>query len=288
MSNGQLVMLGIKASIMLLVFGIGLHASWRDAIYLLGRTGLMLRSLLSMAVIMPLFAALLAGLFDLHPAVQITIIALAIAPVPPVLPNKQEKAGGTPSYAISLLVMSALFSIVVVPLDVQLMGWIFAKDTHIDTHAVTMIVLATILVPLSVGLAVNRVAPALAQRVVGPVSLFATILLVTAVLPVLFTSWPAVMSMIGNGTLLSLMFFTVFGLAVGHWLGGHEEDNRTILALATAARHPAVALAVAGANYEQQQAVFAVVLLHLIVGGLVAFPYVLWRKRRHATAGISA
>src|SRR5262245_54484979 len=105
MNAEHLIMLAIKASIMLLVFGIGLHANWQDTTYLLRRPGLLLRSLLSMGVIMPLFAAAIAALLDLHPAVKITIIALALAPVPPILPGKQEKAGGTPSYAISLLVM---------------------------------------------------------------------------------------------------------------------------------------------------------------------------------------
>lgn len=288
MSPDQLIMVAIKASIMLLVFGIGLHASWPDTTYLLRRPWLMLRSLLSMGVIMPLFAALVAALFDLHPAVKTTIVALALAPVPPILPGKQEKAGGTASYAISLLVMAALFSIVLVPLDVELMGWLFAKDVHMSSGAVAMIVLTSILVPLAAGMAIGGIAPAFAQRMVRPLSLLATVLLVIAVLPVLFTAWPVVMSMIGNGTLIVLALFTAFGLAVGHWLGGKEEDNRTILALATAARHPAVALAVASANFGQQKEVLAVVLLHLIVGALVAIPYVRWRKRRHATAEIAA
>ena len=91
-------------------------------------------------------------------------------------------------------------------------------------------------------------------------------------------------SMIGNGTLLALALFTIVGLAVGHWLGGDNADHRTVLALATSARHPAVALAIAGTNFQQQRDVLAVVLLYLLVGTVVAFPYVVWRKRRHAAA----
>ena len=94
MNLEQLIMLAIKASIMLLVFGLGLHASPRDATFLFRKPGLMVRSLLSMNVIMPLFAIVIAKMFDLHSAVEIAIIALALAPVPPILPGKQEKAGG--------------------------------------------------------------------------------------------------------------------------------------------------------------------------------------------------
>jgi len=284
MNPEQLIMLAIKASIMLLVFGLGLNAGWRDTTYLFRQPGLLLRSYLSMGIIMPLFAAAVAAFFDLHPAVEIAIIALALAPVPPILPGKQGKAGGTASYAIGLLVTAAVFSIVTVPVGVELMGKAFAKDAHMTPGAVAMIVLTSILAPLAAGLAVNQLAPAFAERIARPVSLLATILLVAAALPVLFTAWPAIVSMIGNGTLLALALFSIVGLTVGHWLGGDNEDNRTVLALATSARHPAVALAIAGTNFQQQKAVLAVVLLHLLVGMVVSLPYVVWRKRRHARA----
>jgi len=282
MNPEALIMLAIKASIMLLVFGLGLHADWRDTTYLFRRPSLLLRSYLSMGIIMPLFAAGVAAFFDLHPAVEIAIIALALAPVPPILPGKQEKAGGTASYAIGLLVTAALFAIVTVPVGVELMGKVFGKDAHMTPGAVALIVLMSILAPLAAGLVVNRLAPGFAERIARPISLLATILLVAAALPVLFTAWPAIMSMIGNGTLLALALFTVVGLTAGHWLGGDIPDNRTVLALATSARHPAVALAIAGTNFQHQKAVLAVVLLHLLVGAVISLPYVVWRKRRHA------
>jgi BASS family bile acid:Na+ symporter len=41
---------------------------------------------------------------------------MALSPVPPIVPNKELKAGGAPSYVIGVLVATALFSIVFVPL----------------------------------------------------------------------------------------------------------------------------------------------------------------------------
>src|SRR5277367_6624892 len=132
----QLIMLAIKASILLLVFGLGLHASLQDATYLFRRPGLLVRSLLSMNVIMPLFAAAVAAIFDLHSEVKIAIVALALSPVPPILPGKQEKAGGRASYAIGLLVAAALFAVVLVPAGVELMGRLFGQDLHMAPRAV--------------------------------------------------------------------------------------------------------------------------------------------------------
>lgn len=290
MNLEQLIMLAIRASIMLLVFGLGLHARPRDAAFLFRHPGLLARSLLSMNVIMPLFAVAIAILFELHSAVEIAIIALALAPVPPILPGKQERAGGPASYAIGLLVAAGLFAIVLVPAGVELMGKIFAQEFHMNAGAVALIVLMTILAPLTAGLIVHRLAPAFAARIARPVSLFAAVLLVAAALPVIVAAWPAMISMIGNGTLLALVVFAATGLLVGHALGGSDPDHRTVLALATSARHPAIALAIAGANFQQQKAVLAVVVLYLFVSAIVAFPYVMWRKRRHAATatGISA
>jgi bile acid:Na+ symporter, BASS family len=284
MNLEQFIMLAIKASIMLLVFGLGLHAAPRDATFLFRHPGLLARSLLSMNIIMPLFAVVIAAVFDLHSAVKIAIVALALAPVPPILPGRQKKAGGRASYAIGLLVAAALFAIVLVPAGVEVMGKIFGQDLHMTASSVALIVLLTVLAPLTVGLIVNRLAPMLAARIARPVSLLANVLLVAAALPVIVAAWPAVMSMIGNGTLLALAVFAAVGLAVGHWLAGSNPDHRTVLALATSARHPAVALAIAGANFQQQKAVLAVIFLYLVVGMAVSLPYVVWRKRLHAAA----
>jgi BASS family bile acid:Na+ symporter len=59
-------------------------------------------------------------------------------------------------------------------------------------------------------------------------------------------------------------------------------DNRTVLALATGTRHPGVALAIAATTLPNEKAVLAVVLWHLVVGGIVSAPYARWRSRQHA------
>jgi BASS family bile acid:Na+ symporter len=71
-----------------------------------------------------------------------------------------------------------------------------------------------------------------------------------------------------------LALFTVVGLAVGHLLGGPDPHNRGVLALATATRHPGVAITFASLNFPDQRAAQVVIVYHLILGALVSFPYV--------------
>jgi bile acid:Na+ symporter, BASS family len=115
MTMQALIILALKVSILLSVFAIGLDARPDDAIALIRRPSQLLRSLVAIDVLMPLVVAGIVGLFDLRPAVEMALVALAVSPVPPILPKKQMKAGGAPSYAIGLLVLAALVAIVFIP-----------------------------------------------------------------------------------------------------------------------------------------------------------------------------
>jgi bile acid:Na+ symporter, BASS family len=221
-------------------------------------------------------------LFNLHPAIKIALVALAISPVPPVLPGKQEKAGGSASYTIGLLVATALVSIVLVPLAISLLGSSFNIDMHEPASAIASVVLISIIVPLVAGVIIRHFAPDLASRIERPISRFATLLLIVAVVPVLFIAWPAIWALVGNGIVIMLVLFTLGGVGIGHLLGGPNPDDRTVLALATGTRHPGVALAIASLNFPEEKAVMAVVLCHLVIGAIVSIPYVRWRTRVHA------
>jgi BASS family bile acid:Na+ symporter len=233
-----------------------------------------------MNVIMPLFAAALAAAFDLNPAVRIALIALAVSPVPPVLPKKQIKAGGQAPYAVGLLVAAALLAIVSVPVAVELLERTFSIPLQMSPAAIARLVFITVLAPLAVGIVVRRVVPGIAERMAQPISVVATALLVVSVLPILFTAWPAMVSLVGNGTIVAIVAFILAGLATGHLLGGPNPDDCTVLALSTASRHPGVALAIASANFPGQKLVPAAVLLYLIVSAIVSIPYVTWRRRQ--------
>jgi bile acid:Na+ symporter, BASS family len=141
------------------------------------------------------------------------------------------------------------------------------------------IVLVTIIAPLTAGLLVRQVAPTFAKRVAGPLATSATVLLVGGVLPILFTTWPAIRSLVGNGTLAGIAAFVLIGLVAGHLLGGPEEDGRTLLALSSASRHPGIAMAAAHADFPQQTLVPAAIMLYLIVSAVVSMPYLSWRRR---------
>jgi BASS family bile acid:Na+ symporter len=105
--------------------------------------------------------------------------------------------------------------------------------------------------------------------------------LLLAVVPILFTAEPQILSLIGSGTIVALAAFVAFGLAVGHWLGGPQAENRTALAYATASRHPGIAIALAHANFPRQKLALAAVLMYLLINAIVSVGYHFWTKRHH-------
>ena len=287
MSLAELVVLAIKISIFAIVFAIGMTARPGDLMCVMRTPARFARSLLSMVVVMPLLAVLLVTVFDLPRPVGVMLIALSLAPVPPILPGKQAKAGGDAVYAIGLLATVALVAIIGIPLELELIELTFGMTLGIPPGRVAGLIATSILAPLLAGAAVARFAPKLASRL-GPLfSKTGGLLLLAGTAAILVTQWRAMAELVGDGTLLAMTTFVVVGLAVGHLLGGPDPNDRTVLALATASRHPGIALLIAQINYPQETALAAAVLIFLVTNAVLTAPYVFWRKRIGAGGDLS-
>src|SRR3954447_14582389 len=162
MNLASLIMLALAVSITLIVFSLGVGVSARDVLYLRRRPGLLLRSLFPIDVAMPLVAGFVAVLFNLRQPVEIALVALAISPVPPLLPRKGLKAGGHAPYVFSLLVAAAVFAIVFIPAAVLLIGKIFGLNLNQSAASIAELVLLTVLLPLGAGILMRFITPTVA------------------------------------------------------------------------------------------------------------------------------
>jgi bile acid:Na+ symporter, BASS family len=286
MSTQQLIILALKTSILLVVFGYGLRTTAGDVLYLVRRPALLTRSLVAMFVVMPIVAVLLMQLFHLRRPVEIALVTLALSPVPPLLPGKEGRAGGQSSYALGLLVVAGLLSIVVIPLGVALIGQIAGRSFAMPALAIGRVVLTMIVAPLALGMLVRAIAPNIATRITRPAALIGVCLLALGSVVVLVGVLPASWKLVGNGTLAAMAVFVAVGLAAGHWLAGDPPEHRTVLALSSASRHPAIALAIAKANFPDEPLLGPAILLYLVVSVAVSLPYVV--RRKHTAAAEAA
>jgi bile acid:Na+ symporter, BASS family len=198
------------------------------------------------------------------------------------------KAGGEQSYTIGLLVAATLFSIVFIPLAMKLLERAFDIPLQMSAAAVLGLVFWTLLLPLIAGIVLHHLAPGFAARAGKPIGQIASILLLVALVPILVRAWPAMVPLIGNGTLLAMVVFALVALAVGHLLGGPRPQDRTVLALSTATRHPGIAIAIASTNFPDEKRAPAAILLYLLVSAVIAVPYLRWTRRQRLGAPAAA
>jgi bile acid:Na+ symporter, BASS family len=278
-SLADILSIVLKTSIFLTVLSLGLRTSAREVVSLAREPRRLVRSTVAMMVIMPAVAVAIALSFDLHPAVKIALVALSVSPVPPVWPKRAIKWGGDESFSLGLLVATAALAVAVIPIAMAAFQRLFALPLEMSADSVGRMVLVTILLPLFLGITIRQLVPSFAQDVASPLNFIATTLLVAGVIPVLVKLSPAAMSLVGDGTLAAMVAFVATGLAAGHLLGGTRRDERSVLALACATRHPAIAVAIAHVNFPNMKLVPAAIVLYLVVAAVVSTPYLKWMNR---------
>jgi BASS family bile acid:Na+ symporter len=269
----------LMAGIVLTVVSIGLRARPADTLLLLRNPRLGMRAMVSMFVLTPLFVIGVASALQLGPADRAALVALSISPVPPILPRREAIVGGEGDYAVGLAILAALVSIVIAPIVVWLVGRLFGVTTVFDPVALLRVLAITVGAPLAAGILIARLWPR-AAAASTLVSRTALVLLVAGAAVVLFKEAPAIADRVGNGILVVTAAIVLFGLVVGHLLGGPDPGNRGALALATSARHPGVAISLATATFPlDEKAIVATVLLFVLANVVLTLPYVLWRRR---------
>ena len=277
----QLIGLALTVSIFLGVLAVGMRVVPGDLQYLWSRPRRLVRSLLAMNVLAPIVAVLVCRTFSLHGAVIVALVTLSIAPVGALFSQAMLPlvAPGHASYARGLFFASTVLSVVLTPLVVEVINVLFGADVHVNPLAVAQVVIGSVLLPLGIGLAIGRWWPA-ARQWTPAIQKVSSLVLAVCMVAITVVGWSRMGSVIREGTLTALVVITLIWLAVAHFLGGPDEDDRTVLAFATASRHPGVAMAVGSLTGEPLAPIG--VLLAVVVSELAVVPYKRWRKRLSA------
>jgi BASS family bile acid:Na+ symporter len=243
------------------------------------RIGLYARSLIAMFFVAPLIAITLGLTLDLDRAMRAAIVVLALSPVPPILPRQEIALRGSTSYALGLLAVATFFSILIVPLGLAIIGWLVDRPLQLPIGVVARFVALSVLLPLAAGAIVGRLAPAVAERLAKPLSMLASGMLAIALLVIITGTWPQITGELRAVALVAIALATTASFAVGHVLGGPDPDDRSVLGLSTATRHPGVALAVCGALAPEDATLATGVLVYFLGAAILSFAYTAFRAR---------
>lgn len=273
----------LKISVTVIIFGIGLDSAPRDAIRLFRHPALLLRSLLAMYVLVPLVAVVLVKMLTLSPGVEAGLLVLAVSSGAPLLPRKLLGIGDG-AYIFSLVVISSVLAVVLVPLWLALLGPMFPRLPSLAPERTAVVLAGSFFLPLVAGMVVRRVLPKVAAWTAARLIGLAGIAMALGAVGLLILNWHVVLEARWPG-ILTLAALIVMSLAIGHLVGGPEADDRTALAIACATRHIGIAVLVATSVPGPRTAV--VIAVYIAVSLVVSLPYLHWRRavsRRHKAA----
>jgi bile acid:Na+ symporter, BASS family len=268
------LLLLLKGAVGVIIFAIGMDSTLKDATHLWHRPAMLLRSVLAMYVGVPLAALVLVKTLPLSPGVAIGLLVLAASAGAPLLPRKLLKIGDG-AYIFSLVLLSSLLAIVVVPAWLAWLAPQFGTTMELVPTQVALILAKSFLLPLALGMLLRWWRPAFAERWSARLISAAGAVMSVSALLLLVTHWQVLMLAHWVGV-LALMALVAMALAVGHVLGGPSADDRTALAVACASRHIGIAVLVAASLPGPRTAV--IIAVYIVASALVSVPYLRWRR----------
>lgn len=268
------LLLLLKISVGIIILAIGMDSTPREIAYLWRRPGLLLRSVLAMYVLVPLAALALVKVLTLPPGVEIGLLVLAVSAGAPLLPRKLLHIGDG-AYIFSLVVTSTLLAIILVPAWLAVLGPQFGNPPNLESSRVAWVLAKSFFLPLAVGMLIRWFFPTVAQQVGDRLMAIAGLVLTACALALLILHWDVLLEA-GWPGVLTLASLIVAALAIGHWLGGPAEEDRTALAIACSTRHLGIAVLVAASLPGPRTAV--IIAVYILTSAAISIPYLRWRR----------
>lgn len=275
-------------SVALIVFAQGLGIAPGQVLgYWKERPGLMLRSLVAMLLLVPAAALALILLLKPSPGVAIGLAILVACPPAPLMLNAApNKGAANAAFMATLHLTLAALAFVTVPAVLSLISRPIGFEADVDLAAMAWILARTILLPIAIGLAVRGLFPAAADRLAPVLGKAGMIGLGTVTLFAIAAFYPALLAMdLWSYAVMAMV--SLAALAIGHFAGSNNADERTTLAVECAVRHPVLALTIAGVNFGAKNAL-PVLVPCVITFIAIAMIYMAVRGKRAAASKLQA
>lgn len=281
----DLVPLLAKAAILLIVLSYGLRTNPQELWASIEDKRLFIRALVAVYIIVPVAAVILCLLLPIAREVKIGIAVMAVSPLAPLVPAQMRKAGGVDtSAALGPYVALILAAVVLVPLTVAILSAIFPPNASIAVTAVAKLVAISILLPVIVGVAISSWFPGFARRAAAVAAMVGYAILALLVAAVLYNEGGAIISLLGDGSLVAIVLTVITAVVGGHLLGRPNPSQSRELAMAAAIRHPGIAALIAHQNFSDRRVMLAIIL-YLLASAVVATLYGLWARNKSSSAG---
>jgi BASS family bile acid:Na+ symporter len=258
----------------LLEMGLGLSVT--EAMKGLRNLRFLLYGIVLTFVLGPLLAWLLTRIIPLEPPYAIGLLLLGMTPCAPFLPVMVNRAQGDIGYAPAMLLLAAVGTVLLMPVAVPLV----VTGLVVDAATIARPLLVMVLLPLLVGLAVHRAAPALAASIrptVKRVSGIAAVGLL-ALCAVMFGR--GLVSTFGSFAIgTQVLYLGLLAMAGYLFPRGLPQGQRSVLGLGLATRNVGAAIAPLLAATEIDPRAIVMVVLSVPLQVLCSLVAAAWFAR---------
>jgi len=240
----ELLPILLKITVIIFMVGnlleLGLRLDLKKAMAGLRDVRFVTLSLLWAFVLCPALAYLLGVVLPMSEPYAMGLLLLGLAPCAPLLPGMVDKAHGDVNYAASFMLLASAGTVVYMPLAVPLL----VKGLSVSAWTVAKPMLFLVMIPLVVGIAVQRWRPSTAsflQPYVKKVTAVDTLLMLLVVV-VMYAKGFA--NAIGTWAVLAQVLFYTLTIVASYALAfGVPPRRKSVLTLGLSTRNCGAALA---------------------------------------------
>lgn len=257
--------LAFLAFVVATMFGTGLKLTVQQIWQPLCNIRLVILSLLTNFVLVPLFVYLLLQVIPLNEPVKDGFLIMALASGPPALPKLAQIVKGNLAFSTGLMMLLMLGTVFYMPLTLPLV----LQGVQVNSWDIAKPLIFLMLTPLGIGLLIKAKYEAIAfnlQPITFKISNFGLLLGLVVRLIVHFKE---IIILLKTGVILVCAIFIVFSFSVGYLLGGPGIDTQRVLGVGTAQRNFAAALLIGTSNFNDPNVVSIIMVTSLLMMGIV-------------------
>lgn len=239
----------VTVSVMFLMLGVGLTIDFREILRVARNVGLVGRGILANFLIVPVLIYLSLLWLPFSPGIKMGILLMAAAPVAPMTPPFVEGAKGDMPYAVGLMAIVAILSIVLVPLIILLAVPESVGGVDLDPLQIIKTLLTAQLIPISIGMAIRSRSRQWTRTLLKFVPMVGKIGLFVGVGLILLAQAKQILTMGVLPHVVMLLMVAGCLLIGDRILIGKTEGERRSLAISTAIRNVPLAFLIASENF---------------------------------------
>ncbi len=243
------------------MFGTGLKLTVQQIWQPLRDIRLVVLSLLTNFVLVPLFVYLLLQVIPVNEPVKDGLIIMALASGPPALPKLAQIVKGNLAFSTGLMMMLMFGTVFYMPLVLPLI----LQGVEVNSWDIAKPLILMMLTPLAIGLLIKNKSEEIAlalQTITFKISNFGLLLGLGVRLIVHFGE---IIVLLKTGVIFVCAIFIIFSFTVGYLLGGPGIDTQRVLGVGTAQRNFAAALLIGTSNFDDPNVISVIMVTSLLM-----------------------